>query len=235
MHHAKDAKDAKKTVNRMRMNQSSSLCALRVLSRNDAEESGWNGPLARSRRQLAAEFRHSQRSNQSVCPGRSSSGGRAARRNRPVARSTQHQLHRSGFNAKAQRRKDAGREELGWSADLNCVDLRGDERVSETNSQCQWVECKLDATTRAFSLPRRRGEGGRRPDEGWGRQGRRTQPLTPTLSPPPRKGEGASAHRGCPAIPPNPIPKWFGTDQAGSLCGSASLRLCVESQLPKLG
>ena len=48
---------------------------------------------------------------------------------------------------------------------------------------------------RAFSLPRRRGEGGRRPDEGWGRLRRRTQPLTPTLSPPPRKGEGARARR----------------------------------------
>ena len=44
----------------------------------------------------------------------------------------------------------------------------------------------------AFSPPRRRGEGGRRPDEGWGHQRRRPQPLTPALSPSPRKGEGAS-------------------------------------------
>ena len=90
-----------------------------------------------------------------------------------------------------------------------CLNLR--DNSSYPNSQWQSVECKHDAATRAFSLPRRRGEGGRRPDEGWGRQRRRTQPLTPTLSPPPRKGEGASARRGRPAIPPNPIPKW---DQA---------------------
>ncbi|MBI5799635.1 MAG: glycosyltransferase [Verrucomicrobia bacterium] len=36
-----------------------------------------------------------------------------------------------------------------------------------SNSQCQSAECEPNATRRAFSLPRRRGEGGRRPDEGW--------------------------------------------------------------------
>ena len=65
-----------------------------------------------------------------------------------------------------------------------------------SKSQSQPVECEQDATTRAFSLPRRRGEGGRRPDEGWGVPCLPTQPLTPTLSPPPRKGEGASPRRG---------------------------------------
>ena len=45
--------------------------------------------------------------------------------------------------------------------------------------------------------------------EGWGRLRRRTQPLTPTLSPPPRKGEGVSGRRDSPAIPPNPIGNWY--------------------------
>ena len=56
------------------------------------------------------------------------------------------------------------------------------------------MDCQPEATEHAFSLPRRRGEGGRRPDEGCGRLHRRTQPLTPALSPHPMKGEGAGAH-----------------------------------------
>ncbi|KAF0178354.1 MAG: hypothetical protein FD161_1903 [Limisphaerales bacterium] len=68
-----------------------------------------------------------------------------------------------------------------------------------SNARRNTVECQLDAAKRAFSLHRMRGEGGRRPDEGCGRQRRRTQPLTPALSPPPRKGEGVGARRGASA------------------------------------
>ena len=44
-----------------------------------------------------------------------------------------------------------------------------------------------------FSLREARGEGGRRPDEGSGHQRRRSQPLTPALSPCCAKGEGEEA------------------------------------------
>ena len=53
-----------------------------------AKESGWNGQPGRSRRQLAAELRHSEYSNCLGRSRRSESGGRVARRNGPVARST---------------------------------------------------------------------------------------------------------------------------------------------------
>ena len=54
-------------------------------------------------------------------------------------------------------------------------------------------------------------------DEGRGSQSascasplrRRPQPLTPALSPPPRKGEGVEARRGFPAITPAVLPKWY--------------------------
>ena len=59
-----------------------------TLCRDDAAGSGWNGQPGRSRRQPAAEFRHSQRSNASGRTRRTNNGGRVARRNGPVARST---------------------------------------------------------------------------------------------------------------------------------------------------
>jgi hypothetical protein len=52
-----------------------------VLSRNDSIGSGWNGPPARSRRQLAAEFRRGLSTNQTVVTPRTQRSG-------PVARST---------------------------------------------------------------------------------------------------------------------------------------------------
>ena len=47
-----------------------------------------------------------------------------------------------------------------------------------------------DATSLAFSLRGASGEGGRRPDKGCGYRRRWDEPLTPTLSPHPMKGEG---------------------------------------------
>ena len=58
--------------------------------------SGWNGPPARSRRQLAAELRQGDLANQMVGRRRTQSGGRVARRNGPVARSNRNPLHGSG-------------------------------------------------------------------------------------------------------------------------------------------
>ncbi len=83
---------------------------------------------------------------------------------------------------------------------------------SDLYSRCKSVECQPDATPRAFALPRRRGEGGRRPDEGWGHPRRRPQPLTPALSPPPRMGEGASVRRVRQAIPPDVL-AWLESQQ----------------------
>ena len=58
----------------------------------------------------------------------------------------------------------------------------------------------------AFSLPRRRGEGGRRPDEGCGPLRRYPQPLTPALSPHPMKGEGEYAAHPPTCEPRSPHP-----------------------------
>jgi hypothetical protein len=60
----------------------------RALSRNGAGKSGWNGQPGRSRRQPAAELRLEDLSNQMVPARPTQSGGRVARRNGPVARST---------------------------------------------------------------------------------------------------------------------------------------------------
>jgi len=59
--------------------------------------SGWNGQPGRSRRQPAAELRHSGLPNQIARPWRSTSVGRVARRNGPVARSTQPMAVAFGF------------------------------------------------------------------------------------------------------------------------------------------
>jgi hypothetical protein len=56
--------------------------------RIDAVKSGWNGQLGSSRRQLAAALRQGDCSNQMGSAGRTQSGGRVARHNGPVARST---------------------------------------------------------------------------------------------------------------------------------------------------
>ena len=86
--------------------------------------------------------------------------------------------------------------------ELEFICSRHGWRLTGVNAQA-WV--------RAFSLPQRRGEGGRRPDEAWGHLRRRTEPLTPALSPPPRKGEG---ERECA----------LGVRR----CGSAGVRECAE-------
>ena len=96
------------------------------------------------------------------------------------------------------------------------------------NSQCQSVECKQHAPARAFSLHRMR-EGGRRPDEGWGKaKGERQKEKMPSrhlltlaffllpfaFSQPPNPlpsseegRESRSASRFL-AIPPIPFRKW---------------------------
>ncbi len=58
---------------------------------------------------------------------------------------------------------------------------------------------------RTCALPRRRGAGGRRPDEGWGHLRRDPLPLTPALSSHPMKGEGAKRPV---AFPRDLTPKW---------------------------
>ena len=65
------------------------LLSRQALRRNHADGSGWHGQLGRSRRQLAAELRHRQRTHPKLPSRRTQSGGRVARHNRPVACSTQ--------------------------------------------------------------------------------------------------------------------------------------------------
>ena len=67
----------------------------RLLGREDADESGWNGQPGRSRRQLAAELWQENPANPLMAARRIESGGRVARRNGPVARSTNPEMHRS--------------------------------------------------------------------------------------------------------------------------------------------
>ena len=54
---------------------------------------GWNGRPARSRRQLAAELEHEEPADKRWPVGHPQSGGRVARRNGPVARSTQQGIY----------------------------------------------------------------------------------------------------------------------------------------------
>ena len=58
-------------------------------SRNHAIGSGWHGQLGRSRRQLAAEFRHRPRTHPKLRSRRPQSDGRTARHNVPSAHTTQ--------------------------------------------------------------------------------------------------------------------------------------------------
>ena len=69
------------------------------------------------------------------------------------------------------------------------------------------------ATGGAFSLCGARGEGGRRPDEGFGHPRPRTPPLTPTLSPCSAKGEGAEGLR-LRRLTPFPLPSCQSVDTA---------------------
>ena len=59
-----------------------------ALGGNQADGSGWHGQLGRSRRQRAAEFRHGRCAHQKLHSRRTQSGGRVARPNGPVDRST---------------------------------------------------------------------------------------------------------------------------------------------------
>ncbi len=61
--------------------------------------SGWNGQLGRARRQPAAELRHSEPPNCLSCARRTTGGGRVARRNGPVARSTRNRVASIGLGA----------------------------------------------------------------------------------------------------------------------------------------
>ena len=86
----------------------------------DANAAGWNGQLGRSRRQPAAELRHSQRSEEMGRAGRSTSGGRVARHNGPVARSTK---QRQAAVGSAERRETGKGVWRFWSA-VTCHHIR---------------------------------------------------------------------------------------------------------------
>jgi hypothetical protein len=127
-------------------------------------------------------------------------------------------------------------------AELECVTdpepfTTGDRRSQRAEALRRVASALPDAAQCTFSLPQRRGEGGRRPDEGWGHPSQLPQPLTPALSPHPMKGEGEEARRDSGAIPSACIPQWEQLGEAFS-AGTvwqvlAAIDAARQGQLPR--